>query len=197
MEGSPVGRCEKPAWKRGRGFTHLLPKPGYGGLQVQWLWVAVFSVGLRLENVGLPAAWMQDLSLPKSPCVTWGKSLQLHVYHCPFLWTDCGLCLLFWSIYITGPKGKGSVSDDVWTEPSRRGWWWLRGNTGMGATISFRLCCLFCAKSRKRVSADGMAVVILFCMETEIGITPGIQPQEAQLPDWFLKLINPWLHSLC
>lgn len=106
-----------------------------------WLWwpagavalgCRVFSVGLRLESVGLSAAWMQDLSLPKSPCVTLGKSLQLHVSHCPFLWTDCGLCLLFWSIYITGPKAKGSVSDDVWTEPSRRGWWWLRGNTGMG-----------------------------------------------------------------
>lgn len=48
MEGSAVGRCGKPAWKRGRGFTCPLPKPG-------WWWPAgavalgcpVFSVGLQ------------------------------------------------------------------------------------------------------------------------------------------------------
>lgn len=58
-----------------------------------------------------------------------------------------------------------------------------KGKYRDGATISFRLCCIFYTKSRKRVSVDGMAVVILFCMETEIGTTPGIQPREAQLPD--------------
>lgn len=99
----------------------------------------------------------------------------------------CAFC--FGPLILQGPRVK--------TEPSRRGWWCLMRNTGTGAIISFRQCCLLCAKSRKGVSVDGLAVVILFCIETEIGTITGIEPWEAQMPDWFLKLINPWLHLLC
>lgn len=44
----------------------------------------------------------------------------------------------------------------------------------MGAIISFILYSCLHAESREGVSVEGVAMVILFCMETEIGAIDGI-----------------------
>lgn len=49
-----------------------------------------------------------------------------------------------------------------------------KGNTGMGFIISFVTYHFLCAKSREGVSVDGVAMVIPFRMETEIGTIDGI-----------------------
>lgn len=48
------------------------------------------------------------------------------------------------------------------------------GSVGMGVIVTFVLYHLLHAKSREGVSADVVAMVIPFCMETEIDTVDGI-----------------------
>lgn len=92
---------------------------------------------------------------------------------------------LFWSIYIIRLKGKTGVSDYARAESSRSGWSAALprvhatlvithgGSVGVGVIVTFVFHLLH-AKSREGVSADGEAMVIRFCMETEIDTVDGI-----------------------